>query len=74
MAGTNIRAIPSGNKRRNGRSGPVLAVNTPPVDHVADYNEHIGTVPQGVAETRSLRDWFAGREDVVARWAKLTEG
>ncbi|WP_136686026.1 hypothetical protein [Falsirhodobacter xinxiangensis] len=71
LATSGIRAIPTVNKRKEGRSGLMLVVDTPPVSHFEDFDSQIDAIRQGISETRRLRAWLMARKDVVARWAAL---
>jgi len=71
LAGTGIRAVPSVNKRRNGRAGLMLVKETPELDHFTDFDAQIDAVRQGIATTRALHDWFVRHRDAVRGWAAL---
>jgi hypothetical protein len=74
LAGTDIRAIPTVNKRKSGRAGLMLVVPTPALDHFMPFDEQIEAVRTGIAATRFLREWFVSHEDVVHGWAALLPG
>ena len=71
LAGTGIRAVPSVNKRRNGRAGLMLVKETPELDHFVDFDAQIDAVRQGIVTTRALHDWFVRHRDAVRGWAAL---
>ncbi len=71
LAGTGIRAIPSVNKRKEGRAGLMLVVQTPALDHFIPFDEQIGAVREGIEATRALRDWFVSPRAAVAAWSDL---
>lgn len=74
LAGTGIRAIPSVNKRKNGRAGLMLMVPTPALDHFIPFDDQTEAVREGIAATRALRTWFVSHQDEVRGWAALVPG
>lgn len=74
LAGTDIRAIPSVNKRKGGRAGLMLVVPTPALDHFIPFEDQIEAVHQGIVATRTLRDWFVHNQNAVRAWAALVPG
>jgi len=71
LSGTAMRAIPTVNKRKGGRSGMMLVVLTPQVDHFRPFEEQIEAVREGILATRALHAWFLAHRDVVRSWAAL---
>jgi hypothetical protein len=74
LAGTGIRAIPSVNKRKNGRAGLMLMVPTPALDHFIPFDDQTVAVREGIAATRALRTWFVSHQDEVRGWAAMVPG
>ncbi len=74
LAGTAIRAIPNVNKRRTGRSGLMLVVDTPTLDHFIPFDDQIEAVRTGIAATRALRAWFVTHQAEIRSWAASISG
>lgn len=71
LAGSGIRPVPTVNKRKGGRSGLMLVVETPAIDQFADFEAQIDAVRQGIERTSALRAWVLAHKSAVQRWAAM---
>lgn len=71
IAGTGFRLIRGVNRRANGRAGLVIAVETPKVDLLGEFDSQEEAIREGIKATRQLREWFLTNQNTVSGWAEV---
>ena len=71
LRGTNYRLVPTGNKRRNGRSGLMVVAETPRIDQFGDFDEQTDAIRAGIAATEGLRAWLIAHKSEVESWSQV---
>lgn len=71
LKGTEIRAVPTANKRVGGRSGLMLVVQTPAIDSLAAFDPQKEDIRAGVLAAAKLKHWFWSNKPIIEKWSSL---
>ena len=71
IAGTSLRLVRGVNRRANGRAGLMIAVDTPKVDLLGEFDSQEEAIREGIKATHQLREWFLTNQNTVSRWAEV---
>ncbi len=71
VQGLGFRAEPTKNRRKGGKASLKVIVDTPRVDHLADFDAQLPAIRTGILKTNELLEWFLSRKTEVSRWAKV---